>query len=305
MIEMNYTGLLASRINQIDNDKLEIIKFTNWALSNLCRGKVIDKARQSVAVFSFLKVVNYQNDMDILEEAILALADLVDEDDVKLIVETNILKKLYLISKNCTVSMLNSILEIINQVSYVSMPECSNAIIESGFVGRLYEILNDDIIPVILKKDCLWVISNLTVESSEVISKVVNSKERFEILSKFSQHENKNVKREAIQCLCNITNKGSLEQKQFLVDNGIFNMFSRNLTMDTKPKLISTILEALDNILSEILTLREDLEEYIFDLLEDSGLVDCLEDLLQHKESKIYKASLNIIESYLEIQETI
>lgn len=303
MIEKNYSGILAARLNKTANDETEIVKFTTWALANLNRGNVLNREMQTVAVFSFLKVILNQNDLEIVEEAIHALADLVDEDEVKLIVDSNILQKLQKISKSAPPALLSSIFEIVNQVSYSESQESSKAIIESGFVDRIYQVLNDDIIQVSIKKDCLWILSNLTVENSAIISQVVNTIEKFQIIARYCSHQNEGVKAEAIHTLCNITSKGNLEQKQFLIDNGIFKMFYSNLSMDTKVKTILTILEALDNILKDILTMREDLEDYVRDLMEDCGIVECLEALLEHQSSKVYQQSLDIIENYFDIEQ--
>lgn len=246
MIEMNYVGLLTARLNKQEKENIEIIRFTTWALSNLSRGKIFDKEREKLAIFAFLKVISYQKDLDILDEAIHALTDLVDEDDIKFMIDVNVPDRLLAISRNCSLSTLNSILEIINQISYGTDPDSAKSIINSGFVDRIYEILNDDVIPASMKRDCLWILSNLTVESSEVIERVLSTKERFEIIAKFCCHGNKDIMSEAIHALCNITNKGNLTQKQFLVDNGIFKMFYDNLKMDSGVKTILTVLEALE-----------------------------------------------------------
>lgn len=303
MIDLNYTGILATRLVKQDSRNIEFIKFTNWALANLSRGKILDKEKQSVAIFCFLKNIQHQTDLEILDEAILALSDLIDEEDIALLVETNILGKLHRISQNCTVSTLSSILEIVNNVSFSSAKGAIKSIFESGFVERIYEILNDDVVPAPIKKDCLWILSNLTVEDSSVISKVLNSQEKFKIINRYCNHQNNSIKSEALQVLCNITSKGNLEQKQFLVDNGIFKIFSFNLKDGGKVKDIKTILEALENILRDIFTMNESLEDYVHDLLEDSGVVDCLEDLLQHKNTEVYQLSLGVIESYFDIEE--
>ena len=97
------------------------------------------------------------------------------------------------------------------------------------------------------------------------------------------KHDNKNVRREAIWSICNVTNNGDAEVLNSLVSNGVLAMFNYNLELDTSSEVCRTIFEALENILNLDETLWDRTQEHpMYDLMNQNGLLEKLEMMLGH-----------------------
>jgi hypothetical protein len=88
---MGYPEILTRKINN-SNDQ-ELIKYSNWALSNLCRGDFTHKG-QYESISAFVKVILTQTDEEVLHDALSCLTDLMDNKIIDSFIETGLLKKL-------------------------------------------------------------------------------------------------------------------------------------------------------------------------------------------------------------------
>lgn len=91
MRRLNFPQIISSKL--LENDDIAIAKYSNWALSNLCRGDVTHKCqRESVA--AFIKVLLTFRDEEILKEALLGITDLMDNSMINAFIEAGLIQKL-------------------------------------------------------------------------------------------------------------------------------------------------------------------------------------------------------------------
>jgi hypothetical protein len=300
---MDCVHTLSTKI--INSDEWEVIKYTTWALTNLVRGKSINKSKESYALVPLLKVImNYDCEESILE-ALCGVNEIMQDVMVSTLIEAQVLPRLYTLANRGSTQCLFTICQILAHVSYGSFEE-SNTIIEAGFLPLLFNVLKSKTHSAVFKKEVLWTISNLTVGELSQIKAVLSDIDRFNTLMAMCQHDNENVRKEAIWALCNVTSKGGRPEIDSLVQNGILAMFQFNLNNDSHSDVLKTILEALDNILDV------DEDEWdrsndhpLIDLIEDSGLMDTLENLLQHPETEVYNYAIKIIDNYFDVEDAI
>jgi hypothetical protein len=89
-----------------------------------------------------------------------------------------------------------------------------------------------------------------------------------------------------------------------LIQNGIFEMFSKNLEFDTDVDVIKTIAEALGNLMA-VGEIGDPAENPLFDKAEECGIVDKLEELQLHPNPKVYRKISKLIETRFVIEDTI
>lgn len=83
-------------------------------------------------------------------------------------------------------------------------------------------------------------------------------------------------------------------------------MFSFNLSMDSDPDVIKTILEALENfLLLEDDQLNSNQDHPLFFHCQEACIFDRLEALLEHPVHNVYTRTLKIIEQYFETEDAL
>lgn len=301
LYSMDILHMLCTKI--LNSDDYQIIKMTCWALSNLVRGKKIDENKDKEGIVPLCKIImNYENE-EILSDALAGLADLMDNQYLGLIIEAKLPARLYTIAKRGVTDHLYTICQIMSHVSYGTY-EQSMIVIQEGFLPILFDILSSTIMSAPFKKEVLWIISNLTVGELDQIQAVLCNIERFNILMTLCKHDNKNVRREAIWSICNVTNNGDAEVLNSLVSNGVLAMFNYNLELDTSSEVCRTIFEALENILNLDETLWDRTQEHpMYDLMNQNGLLEKLEMMLGHQDVKVYNSAIKIIDGYFDIED--
>lgn len=278
----------------------EIIKYSNWALSNLTRSREMTHPSQFLAFECFIKVILENDDLEVISDALQAMSELMQEKLVNTIVVSGLIPRFYKICKRNYLNILPPTIAIVNYVS--SGPEdIANTIIDAGFIPFFFELLQNKSIQTSLKAEVLWILSNLTVGEPSQIDAVLAPEGNTRVLMNLCYHDNEKVRSEALYTLCNVNRGGTKYQKTMLVEHGLFKVFCDNLSNQTlKQKYIQTIIEALDKLL-EIGRSHDPNGFNDFQVvLEDSGLCDTLELLLRNKSREVYSAALRLIEKHLQ-----
>lgn len=302
LIQMDVIQILSSKLENTED--FDIISFTTWALTNLIRGKSVDKQKEKRAMVPLLKVIVEIDAEETLYQALIGANDIMNETMIDLMIEAKIPERLYVIAQRNVTSQLYAICQILSHISYGSYNQ-SNKIIECGFLPILFNILKNNVYSAPFKKEVLWTLSNLTIGEPDQIRAVLSDIDRFNTLMALCKHDNNTVRREAIWTICNVTNSGTKAEIQSLIDNGVLAMFDYNLTMDQDEKILKTILEALDNILDIDKDWDRSQDHPLYDLMEENHLLDKLEELLEHPQKDVYDFAIKLIDNYFDVEDGI
>lgn len=303
LIDLGMIHPLAQRI--IHSDDFNEVQSTSWALTNLVRGSTIDKKKEKEALVPLMKVVVNFDDAEMLTNCLAALCDIMSSDYIDLLIQAGLPRRLYIIASRGVTNHLYSICQILSHISFGSAQQ-TDVIIQEGFLEILFNILKSSVYTAQFKKEVLWTISNITIGEIDHIHAVLSNEDRLVTLMTLCRHDNRAVRKEAIWSVCNVTSKGRTQEKEMLLRNGVLQMFSFNLQMDSDVDVIKTILEALKNLLNlEDHELNSNSDHPLFFHCQEAGIFDKLEGLLEHHVHNVYTRALEIIELYFETEDNL
>lgn len=295
MIEAMCHVMLIEKLGKAKEEK--VVKYSVWALSNLFRGGEFQYLQMQVSPF-FLKILMEQNDVEIISNCLIPVADIMNANLVAIIHKANLMQRFYEISKFKYNTILEPLIQILRHFSSSTDEMYSQLLIDHNFIDKFFEWLNDKDISSNLKREILWILSNITVGSDPQIGSVLKSKQHYDLLLKFCYDEDIKMRKEAIFCLCCVTNKGSFQRKRGLIKNNIFGVMNDNFCYGHSSETICIMLEALGNILGTEKSMGEHYEEVLLKL-EDIGVFDNLEKLQRHDSNSVYTMVCGLIENYL------
>jgi len=155
-------------------------------------------------------------------------------------------------------------------------------------------------------KEVLWIISNISVGTPEQIDHCLIKNNRLKILMHYCNHDNYEIKKEAIYSIANPCKNASPEQIKFFVEMGLLKMIYEVLSNETQAvEIIMVLLEATYWVLGKaIYDIQNETNPFI-DIVFELGLVEIFENLQRHKDNKVYQLSLKIIEAYFDMEELL
>ena len=123
----------------------------------------------------------------------------------------------------------------------------------------------------------------------------------FEILKKVVKSDAPKVKKEAIYAIANLSMVENEKYMKKLIDDGIL-IFIYECMKDIDPKNIIISLEILGNILG-FAKKKGELNNLLSEI-EKIGMVDILDNLQVHQDQTIYEKTIQILDTYFEIENT-
>lgn len=292
---------------------IKILKQTTWALANVCRGKNKNQRVIQFAAPAFIKVlssVEITDEIDILNDSLMGLADVVDDDLVNTLCEGSLLPKLKEISKLRFKVILFPLLRILAYITNGDDVQ-TQMVINNGFLELFYELLADPTQDNRIRKEILWILSNITIGTPEQIYRAIIYEDRFDILVKYSHHENTEIKKEAVWTLCNSTKNALNDQIKYMVDRGMLGLFNDLLGKDQKVEILLTILEAMNYVLlkspglgnGETGMVSDDGANMYVEMMLNNGMAEKIEILQHHKDPKVYDLAVKLIENHFDLDE--
>lgn len=286
-------------VNKLNTTKdVKVIKYTVWALSNLLRGGNFHYCQLVISPI-FMKIISEQNDIEILSNCLIPIADIMNDHLVEVMTKTRYLRRLRELTKFKYNSIVEPLVKIFRHFSSSSDERHVNELIENKIIDEVFVWLADDKISDLVKREILWMLSNITVGPDPHIGVVLKSKEHYDLVAKFCYHENLKLRKEALFCLCCVTNQGTFQRKRGLIKNNIFKVIGDNLdVVGHSGETLAIMIEAMGNILKSEKTMAEHFDEILL-VLEDLGIFDKLENLERHDDNVVYLKVCELIENYL------
>lgn len=305
MRRMGYPEIMTKKI--LESDSAELVKYSNWALSNLCRGDVTSKGqRESIA--AFIKVILTYTDEEMLRDALMCLTDLMDNQMIDAFIEAGLMKKMAELSQAIIEphSFIHPIVQIVCLINAGNHDQCKHCV-ECGFVDILFKWVQFDDLKDSLKKEILYCMSNFTIDSDEISNFVLSNESNYTALMKLCYHENTAIRTEAVWSFCNATKVSSDERVYKMVQNNILKLFADCLAIKDDASIVLIIFEGVKNIFNrrdKILALGngQDLIDFQAEA-EKSGLCNRLEECQRHPNMNVYMTAQYIIKAYFTQQE--
>lgn len=179
----------------------------------------------------------------------------------------------------------------------------TQAVIDAGFIQIFYGILRSPDTDKRIVKEVLWILSNISIGPPEQIQAALIDNNQYGVITKWTNSEHIEIKKEAVWTICNSTKNATAEQIKYFVDNGMLEMFNDLLHLTQRDEILLTILEALNWVFQKAsYDAMNDHNPYIEKTL-GIGMDEKLEQLQRHKNAKVYENALKIIETHYEIDE--
>eukprot|EP00347_Sterkiella_histriomuscorum_P007064 403350389 len=156
-------------------------------------------------------------------------------------------------------------------------------------------------------KECCWALSNIAAGTQLHIQRMVES-EAFARILNLAHSKNIDNKKEALWVICNSITGADPYLRTEIVTKGANEMISGMVKgcYCTDPRLLSNILEAIEEILNldEFNSWKATEKSVAFMFEKNSGL-DALEELQKNPNKDVYDKSMQILTKYFELEESM
>jgi importin subunit alpha-1 len=243
------SGALAPLLRRLVPDaKLGFIRNATWTVSNFCRGKPapnFDKVRDALPT---LAALIYEEDKDVLTDALWALSYLSDSDRERLaaVLEAGVVPRIVELLAHPQLVVKIPALRTIGNIATGDDLQ-TQAVVEAGALPHLLKLLASEKNSV--KREACWTISNIMAGAAGAQERiqVVLDAGAVPMLIHLLQHGKLDVKKEACWALSNATSGGSAAQIAYLVGQGAVFPMTRMLEVEDS-HTVMVALEGLENV---------------------------------------------------------
>lgn len=307
LLKYNVIEPLVIKIMRTNDES--VLKYTSWALCSLVNGGS-NNAKKKMAIAALVKLIQTQDDLEVLSQSLSALLSITDPHVIQVVIESGLVKRFVALTRCRFQTVLFPLLQMISFITNGNDQQ-TQAVIDNGGIEAVFDLLRDERLDLYCKRECLWIISNVSVGTFAQMKYVFSNLEWVDTLFKYCFHDNPKVKssliqikREAIWSICNSTKPGDKEHIQFLVDRGVFKIYSANLESSSDSNIIKTIIESLNQILRHGVSPKSGPNDFQAQL-EVEGIVDKLEGLQLHPTRSVYDVTITLIETYFDVFDPI
>jgi len=183
--------------------------------------------------------------------------------------------------------------------------------IVTGTDEQTQYILNLNVVPHLLallthpkkniRKEACWTISNVTAGTSEQIQLIINHQVVPKLVELLHTAEFE-IQKEAAWAMSNATSGGTPDQIIYLVQQGAIAALC-NLLNAQDAKIITVVLEGLDNILKVGAQRPGAINEHILRMFSECGGLEKIEALQDHTNTSIYQRALRMLTTYFNAEE--
>ena len=284
-----------------------------WVFSNLSRLKkdedsdnlndlkMILKPILLILLQKFIKT----DQEEIKQECIMGLSPYVKSNLLPTFASLEFLNKLknylksQIISQNPKLYIISSILQILGTITSSEENKFTDNILATNFTISLQKLLScsdKDI----QQKVC-WIFCNIAIGTESQKLHLISQNGLINNFIELVDKEHNDLGQEALWILCSLCNSKNNDVIIFLININLLRIFKSVLARDGKEnKIVILVLEALDFLLKYFKGCNN-LRAFC-DRLVGEGLADKIEELQGSKSETIYLKSLNILESYFEIE---
>ncbi|KII73035.1 Importin subunit alpha-3 [Thelohanellus kitauei] len=292
VLRSNILSILNQPLNQHYNS-IPVMKQLSWMLINICRRKDVDVPIEYVPqIIPILDVLISHKDENILGDVLWSITHLADSSSnhVSLLIASGIVDKVYKflgVSQKLTLSTLR----VLGNIA-ASVDEHTQYLLDHGIFVHLQPLLNTTNQK--LKKEIYWVLSNfaagtrpqmLTLFSLNIFPQIIQDLEEGEYA----------VRREACWVISNVVHGSTYQEVQPFVESKVL-YFMKNFLETRDPPMIVVVLEVV-LILLRLYSAHNN-QEYMCQKIEESGVLDCIENLQTSSHKSIRLFAIHILENH-------
>lgn len=178
--------------------------------------------------------------------------------------------------------------------------------IVTGTDEQTQYILNLNVVPHLLallshakkniRKEACWTVSNVTAGTSDQIQLIINHQVVPKLVELLHTAEFE-IQKEAAWAVSNATSGGTADQILYLVQQGSIAALCNLLTAQDS-KIITVVLEGLENILKVAAQRPGAINEHVIRMFSECGGLEKIEALQSHSNQSIYQRALKILTNY-------
>ena len=216
-----------------------------------------------------------------------------------MIISTNVVPRLVQLLEHSQLAISVACLRTIGNL-LTGTDEETQVALDSGVLDALNRLLTHNKKSV--RKEVCWSVSNVTAGNEAQIQCCLNNG-LIDKLIYILNHDDPDVRKEAIWGLSNSTSSASDDQIFTLAQRGIIQALGQVLSFP-EARILMVSMEALDNVLKVgQKNLNANGENPFALIVEQSGMIDKIEQLQVHKNHLVYEKTLAFLESYFNTDE--
>lgn len=275
-------------------DRVAVHRNTVWAISNLMRHKPHpDLAKVSIALPVLGSLLNH-HDSDTVIDACWAIAYCGEgpPERINAVVQSGVIAKLVSFLSNPSWMLQLPALRVFGNLACGSIQQ-NQVIFSSGASAVLQFLLNHPKITIM--KETAWIIGNLLVSNEQMVQLVFQTGVMPDIV-RLMRHSNVALRLEAVYTVSNAVGRGTPEQVDFLVQQGLLRCLV-NLLVDPNPNVITAALDCLNSLFQCGNEMQQKTGSpsnlYYVDFQQLGGIVK-LEDLMEHSNEDVYQLAFEL-----------
>lgn len=287
------------------------IEYITWVLCNLVKNPEGQKSFQleerKLALPALFYLFRIIENSETLDEVVSTIVNVVDDGVLGELRKNQAVERAIHVLRNNkpSIALIGSILQMFNLISS-GTDEDTSYLIEQGVPEVLFNLLlSPEITNPWAQRECLWILSNIVAGTAEQRAVIISREAWVDIFFQYTTHQNALIVREALWILCNSTKRCSLEHAVKLARKGFLVLLRNAIVAKPPAEFLETCLEALNQIL-RIGVPTEPRKPNQFQLaLEESGMLDTLEELQFHPNQMVYERTANLIELYFQVHDPV
>lgn len=281
------------------NISVAFLRNVTWTLSNLCRNKNPPPEKTAVTeILPALLLLISHTDKEILSDTCWGLSYLTDgtNDRIQLVIDSGILPSLISLLGHPEVTVVTPALRAVGNI-VTGSDEQTQLVIQHNSLFYFKKLLSHTKASIV--KEATWAISNITAGPKEQIQAVINAglvPLIIDVLKGNNSAQDFKSQKEAVWAITNFTSASTIDQINFLVENGVIEPLCSLLKVKDA-KIILVLLDGFKNILHTSSSSAH-IMELVCTQMEEYNGVQTIEQLQTHQNFEVYKSALAIIDKF-------
>ncbi|KAF0991468.1 hypothetical protein HZS_5001 [Henneguya salminicola] len=278
-----------------------VMKQFSWMLINVCRKKEADVNIEYVPqiIPLILAVLEIKED-SILSDALWAITHLADSshNHITLMINGGLVEKILPLF-NCNQKLALSAIRAAGNIA-ASIDEHTQYLLDHSiyqYIAPLLSCTNQKIRKVLFflnAQEVYWLLSNIAAGTRAQMLTLFSLNIFHQIIRDLEQGEY-SVQREACWIISNVLHSSTIEEAQPFIESKVL-FFMKKFLISKDTPMIIVVVEVL-LILLRLYT-SHNKQQYICEKIEESGMLDCLEDLQSNSNKTINNFVIHILDKY-------
>ncbi|KAJ6247577.1 importin alpha [Anaeramoeba flamelloides] len=280
--------------NTQSSEHQKCIEIAAWLFSNLCRGKPSPEFDRVKKIINFLAPYITAEVTNTTIDATWCFCHLSNdsEEQINAILDVGILPTFVEMLSFDNPQIQTPALKVLGNIA-TGNEQQTQKLLETKLLEKMGGMLENKKIS--LLKESVWLISNITAGTGNQIQQVIDSGIIPKIIE-LMESQNNSIKNEACWVISNGIYGGSKIQLKYFIDQGCLKKFC-HILLSNQSQILEISLDSIERILRYGNDVFQDENPYLEEL-ETYKVVDSLERLLNHENTKIYQLARNILENY-------